>query len=160
MKKQLTLSEKIFRISREAGVIQRKGVGESGNQLQPLYGYVRVEDLLDVMQPLLNKYKLIVHGQVTKEVVTHVIRGGVATTEMSVEWTLEDSESKESRTWRIPGSGSDEQGKGSYRSLTGSRKYFYVIVFNLQFGDEPEEVQRAEGTKARPNENSDPIVSG
>lgn len=123
----LNLSQKIFRISREAAAIQ--------------YAYARVEDVLTVVHPLLVKYKLIATGQVTKDVVTHVIRGGAATTELSVEWTLEDTTTGESRTWRIPGSGSDENGKGSYRSLTGSRKYFYVIVFNLKFGDEPEELK-------------------
>lgn len=140
-KPPLTLSQKIFRISREAGAVKRKGVAENnGNEYRPLYAYAQVEDVLSVMQPLLNKYKLIVTGSVVRDPVTHVIRGGIATTELSVEWTLEDTESGESKTWRIPGSGSDENGKGSYRSLTGSRKYFYVIVFNLKFGDEPEEV--------------------
>lgn len=138
-----SLAQKIFRISREGGIVERKGLGVPENLEKPLYTYVKVEDVLDVVQPLLNKYKLIVTGSVVREPVTHVVRGGVATTEMLVEWTLEDSETGESRTWRIPGSGSDENGKGSYRSLTGSRKYFYVIVFNLKFGDEPEEVSHA-----------------
>jgi ERF superfamily len=142
MKKKLSLSQKVFRITREAAVVERKGVGENnGNDSRPLYAYPRIEDVLTVMQPLLNKYRLIATGSVIKDPVTHVVRGGVATTEMLVEWTLEDSDSGETRIWRIPGSGSDEQSKGSYRSLTGSRKYFYVIVFNLKFGDEPEEVK-------------------
>lgn len=155
-----SLSQKIFRISSEADLVKRNGVGENnGNESRPLYAYPRIEDVLAVVQPLLNKYKLIATGSVVKEPVTHVIRGGAATTEMLVEWTLEDSDTKESRTWRIPGSGSDEQGKGSYRSLTGSRKYFYVIVFNLKFGDEPEEVQRAASSESGPVRNDQPSVS-
>lgn len=145
------LSQKIFKISREAGAVERKGVAENNcNESKPLYAYPRIEDVLEVVQPLLNKYKLIATGSVVREPVTHVVRGGAATTEMLVEWTLEDSDTGESRTWRIPGSGSDEQGKGSYRALTGSRKYFYVIAFNLKFGDEPEEVQRATDSLKRP----------
>jgi hypothetical protein len=158
-KKQLRLSQKIFRITREAAAVERKGVADNiGNEMRPLYAYPRIEDVLGVVQPLMKKYRLISTGSVIRDPVTHVVRGGVATTELTVEWTLEDSDSGEQRTWRIPGSGSDEQGKGSYRSLTGSRKYFYVIVFNLKFGDEPEEVQRATKPEARPDANADPSI--
>lgn len=151
-----TLAQKIFRITREAGAVERRGVAENnGNESKPLYAYAKIEDVLSVVQPLLNKYKLIATGSLVSGPVTHVIRGGVATTELTVEWSLQDSETGETKTWRIPGSGYDDNGKGSYRSLTGSRKYFYVIVFNLKFGDEPEEVTSHERVEqSRPDRKS------
>ena len=152
MKKQLTLSEKIFRITQACSAIKRNGVGESSDPNKPLYSYVKIEDVLGVVNPLLKRYKLILTGQVAKEPVTHVGKLG-AITEVLVDWTLEDLEgapnpnandfgvSHYMRTYRIPGCGSDESGKAIYKAITGSRKYAMVLIFNLQFGDEPEEVR-------------------
>jgi hypothetical protein len=142
MKKHLTLSEKIFRISREAAVIQRKGVGENpGNDAKPLFAYARMEDVSDVVNPLLQKYKLLLTGSVPKEPMTHTNKAW-ATTEVMVEWTLKSIEiPTETLIIRIPGTGVDDQGKGIYKALTGSRKYANVFFFNLKFGDEPEEVK-------------------
>ena len=163
MKKQLTLSEKIFAITQRCSEIKRNGVGESSDQSKPLYAYAKIEDVLAVVNPLLKKYKLILTGNVAKEPVTHVGKS-FATTEVLVDWTLEDTEDcdlsdtilqpgmqirgRESRTWRVPGCGSDESGKAVYKAVTGSRKYAMVLIFNLQFGDEPEEVQRAATTES------------
>lgn len=84
-KPRLTLSQKVFRITREAGAVERKGIGENnGNESRPLYAYAKIEDVLAVVQPLLNKYKLTATGSVVRDPVTHVIRGGLATTELTV----------------------------------------------------------------------------
>src|ERR1700730_15199539 len=119
-KKQLSLSEKIFHITQACSAIQRNGVGLSSNPERPLYSYVKIEDVLAVVNPLLKRYKLILTGNVAKEPVTHVGKL-FATTEALVDWTLEDTEqhfessniehgsmANESRTWRVPGCGSDE----------------------------------------------------
>ena len=171
MKTKLTLSEKIFRITQACSAIKRNGVAENnGNESRPLYSYVKIEDVLDVVNPLLKRYKLILTGQVAKEPVTHVGKLG-AITEVLVDWTLEDTEELanhveilqpgmsirgcESRTWRVPGCGSDESGKAIYKAITGSRKYAMTLIFNLQFGDEPEEVQRAEKSPSSSNAGSE-----
>jgi len=154
----LTLPEKIFRISNACEVIVRKGIGYSSDPNRPLYGYVRIEDLLEVINPLLKRYKLILTGAIVKEPITHVGKL-YATTEILMDWTLTDVESMAQNTWRVPGSGSDDQGKGVYKAMTGSRKYAMVLIFNLKFGDEPEEVQRAEGSEKRSAGNPDPSVS-
>jgi hypothetical protein len=151
MKKQLTLSEKIFRITQACTTIKRNGVGESDEADKPLYSYVKIEDVLDAVNPLLKRYKLILTGNVVREPITHVGKL-FATTEVLVDWTLQHAEgwdtatlgeAMEARTWRVPGAGVDSQGKGIYKAITGSRKYAMVLIFNLKFGDEPEEVQRA-----------------
>lgn len=150
-KSKLTLSQKIAAITNACGEIARKGVGTSTDPNKPLYPYVKIEDVLAVVNPLLKRYKLILTGNVAKEPITHVSKGW-ATTEVLVDWTLEDTErdaayavgaANDYRTWRVPGAGVDDQGKGIYKALTGSRKYAMVLMFNLTFGDEPEEMQRA-----------------
>jgi hypothetical protein len=150
MPKKMTLSEKIFAITQRCSAIKRNGVGHSNNPERPLYAYVEIVDVLAMVNPLLKKYKLILTGNVAKEPMTHVGKTW-ATTEVLVDWTLTDLEAQPDglkvgevhRVFRIPGAGVDDQGKGIYKALTGSRKYACVFIFNLQFGDEPEEVQRA-----------------
>lgn len=141
-KKQLSLSEKIFRITQACSEIKRNGVGHSNNPERPLYAYVEIVDVLAMVNPLLKRYKLILTGNVAKEPITHVGKL-FATTEVLVDWMLTDTETKESVTFRVPGAGVDDQGKGIYKALTGSRKYACVFIFNLQFGDEPEETKSA-----------------
>jgi len=149
--KKLTLSDKIFKITQACSSIPRNGIGENSDLERPLFSYVKIEDVLAVVNPLLKKYKLLLTGQVVKEPMTHVSKG-FATTELVMDWTLTDTEADAdpiardmmyhvARTWRVPGSGSDDQGKGVYKAITGSRKYACVLIFNLQFGDEPEEVR-------------------
>lgn len=158
MPAKLTLSQKIAAITNACGEIARKGVGNSTDPNKPLYPYVKIEDVLAVVNPLLKRYKLILTGQVAKEPLTHVGKTWT-TSEVLVDWTLEDVEPwfgeermlqpgdriniREQRTWRVPGCGADGEGKGVYKAITGSRKYAMVLIFNLKFGDEPEEVQRA-----------------
>lgn len=150
----LSLAEKIFRITQACAEIKRNGVGESNDPSRPLYSYVKIEDVLAVVNPLLKRYKLILTGQVAREPITHVGKLG-AITEVLVDWTLGNIENDyvtESRTWRVPGCGCDQSGKAVYKAITGSRKYAMVLIFNLQFGDEPEEVQSADGSKTGPAE--------
>lgn len=124
-----------------------------------------MEDVLDVVNPLLQKYNLLLTGNVPKEPMTHVGKFG-ATTEVMVEWSLVDLDSDSNGLgpahiiiYRVPGAGTDEQGKGIYRALTGSRKYACVFIFNLKFGDEPEEVTGAKGSESGSVRNDQPSVS-
>lgn len=137
---KLTLSEKIFRITQACSEIKRNGVGESSDPNKPLYPYVKIEDVLAVVNPLLKRYKLILTGHVAKEPITHVGKTWT-TSEVLVDWTLTDTELPENcpLTFRVPGCGADGEGKGVYKAITGSRKYAMVLIFNLKFGDEPEE---------------------
>jgi hypothetical protein len=140
-KKQLTLDEKIFRISREAKLIERNGVAENPpSDGKPYYWYARMEDVLDVMQPLLRKYHLTLTGNVPKEPITHVSKG-IAITEVMVEWILRDLDTAfDLRMYRVPGSGAgpDDQGNGCSKAITSSRKTAHILIFNLRVADEPE----------------------
>jgi hypothetical protein len=149
MKKQLSLSEKIFRISRECPTIPRNGVGEQADPNKPLYPYVKIEDVLDAINPLLRKYKLILTGNVPKEPMMHVGKT-FATSEVLIDWTLVDVENNVSQTYRVPGAGCDDSGKGIFKAMTGSRKYACVLIFNLRFGDEPEQAT-AQTPKEQPS---------
>lgn len=166
VRKHLTLDEKIFRISREAKLIERNGVAENPpSDGKPYYWYARMEDVLDVMQPLLRKYKLLLTGNVPKEPITHVSKG-IAITEVMVEWTLTDLESSAdpvardmmynvARTYRVPGSGAgpDDQGNGVSKAITSSRKTAHILIFNLRVADEPE-VQRRKVEETKVAETS------
>lgn len=172
-KRQLTLAEKIFAISARCATIERKGVAyekpDVNGHAQP-FPYARIEDVLETVNPLLKRYKLLLTGQVAKEPMTHVSKG-VFNTEVLVDWTLIDLEwSLEAvygnipwaqvnmLTYKIPGAGCDDKGAGVSKALSNSRKQAYILIFNLRIADEPEEVPNAPRPQEGPTEHADAVL--
>jgi hypothetical protein len=139
MTKQLTLAQKILRISRATAAVERGGTND-----EERYKYPRVGDVLDVVQPLMWKHKLILtplDGRDTTPEIkrTDTPKGSIA--DLIIEWKLEDIVTSEYRIYRIPGSGWSKDDKSSYKAITGSRKQAHVLIFGLRTLDaeyEPE----------------------
>lgn len=137
MKKKLSLAQKIAAVTNEASIVARGGKNEEEE-----YRFARQGDIARVLKPLLHKYKLILtandaalaHSSTVTR--TETTRGSIV--DLTVTWKLEDIETKEFRLFDIPGSGWGKDEKGTYKALTGSRKYAEVFIFDLFVSDEPE----------------------
>jgi len=138
---KLTLAQKIFRISRAAGQITRNGIDpETGRK------YARLEDVLDVVQPLLQKYKLLLTGSLAKSqnlANSEAFEERRAVTYFStvactvIRWSLLDLPTGEVEHWFVPGSGLDGgEGHGVALAITASRKAALILIFNLRVADE------------------------
>jgi hypothetical protein len=132
MKTKTGLLQKIFRITQEAKIIELGGRNESEG-----YAFSRIGDVMDAVDGLLEKYHLIITGEVCTGGAVHFPTAKGCITDVVCDWTLEDADTGEKRHWCIPGSGWGDD-KATYKALTGSRKYAYVFIFNLRFGDDPE----------------------
>lgn len=139
-----TLVEKILEIQDRVGVVKKQGKFDSamggGN-------YLRIEDAVVAVNKLMTANKLILTGQVVESARTNheriqkdgtVGRSGYITS-VWMDWTVEDTESGESRTWRFPGDGYDATDKSVYKAMTGCRKYAIINIFNLPIGNDVEE---------------------
>jgi hypothetical protein len=51
MPERLTLSQKIFKITQACSAIPRNGIGENADLERPLFSYVKIEDVLAVVNP-------------------------------------------------------------------------------------------------------------
>lgn len=128
----MNLAQKILEVNRAAAAVEKRGENEEDG-----YRYVRVGDMLDVVEPLMQKQGLILTATVSTPITrTETPRGSIV--DLSVYWTLEDVDTGQSRTYTIPGSGWGKDEKGTYKALTGSRKYAIAFIFALRVADEPE----------------------
>lgn len=142
--KKLNLAQKILAIQDAVGVVNKKGKFDSamggGN-------YLRIEDAVVAVNKLLCSKGLIFYGNLLKaDRVPHervgkdgnLSRSGYISSVL-MEWTVEDTESGEKRSWQFPGDGYDSTDKSIYKSMTGSRKYAIICIFNLPIGNDVEE---------------------
>ena len=130
--KPLTLAQKIATISREVTKIKMTGFNKDAG-----YKYLKIEDVVDAVRAGMEKHGLLLTPQVQKFENIPDTKGILR--DVMVEWTLEDLEGTESRKYLVPGSGWDYHDKGTYKALTGSRKYALILIFNLPVGDNPEQ---------------------
>jgi hypothetical protein len=129
---QLTLSQKIGMISTGVKKIKMTGVNKDAG-----YKYLKIEDVVDAVRPGMEQYGLILTPQLEKIETVPDAKGILR--DVLVRWTLEDTQTGDCFEYLVPGSGWDFHDKGTYKALTGSRKYALILIFNLPVGDNPEQ---------------------
>jgi ERF superfamily len=139
-----TLAQKILDIQEKVAVVKKRG--KFGTDMGGS-SYLRIEDAVVAVNKLLSGNKLILTGTLRSSLRTahervgkdgNLGRSGYIS-EVLMDWTVEDTESGEHRTWTFPGDGYDGTDKSIYKAMTGCRKYAIIIIFNLAIGNDVEE---------------------
>lgn len=68
---------------------------------------------------------------------------------LTVEFTIEDGDSGETRSFTIMGQGEDSLDKATYKAMTGAEKYALLKLFMIPTGDDPEKGE-SEGVRYTP----------
>ncbi len=139
-----TLAQKILEVQNSVGVVKKQG--KFGTEMGG-GNYLRIEDAVVAVNKLMCSKGLILTGTLRKcERVPHERTGkdGVLArtgyiASVLMDWTLDDTETLESRTWTFPGDGYDGTDKSIYKAMTGCRKYAIINIFNLPIGNDVEE---------------------
>lgn len=148
----LSLAQKILAIQNSVGVVNKRG--KFGSEMGG-GNYLRIEDAVVAVNKLMSQHKLIFTGTLLRHLIVEhgfystrtphekgskdgPIRSGYIAS-VIMEWTLEDTESGEKRSWCFPGDGYDGTDKAVYKAQTGSRKYAIINIFNLPIGNDVEE---------------------
>lgn len=135
-------------------------VQKTGNNQHHRYTYVKEEDLLDAIRPIMSRLGLVFYP-VKAEVIP--VRGeneSVGTgTLLTVRYTyrLVDADTGEHADMQIIAQGSDSQDKGAYKAATGARKYALRQLLLAATGDDPEEDDDSDG-KGVVNTNAIPVI--
>lgn len=138
------LAQKILEIQNLVGVVNKRG--QFGSEMGG-GKFLRIEDAVVAVNKLLSARGLILTGTLKKsERTSHektgkdgqLTRSGYITS-ILMDWTVEDAETGEQRTWTFPGDGYDSTDKSVYKAMTGSRKYAIINIFNLPIGNDVEE---------------------
>lgn len=148
---KLTLAQKIRDIQRHVGTVKKKGRNREHN-----YDFLRIEDAVVAVNVMLAERDLILTPDLQKkpdgsyywETVPHTGGKGYIA-KMVLEWTLEDVETGESRTYCVPGEGYDTTDKGTPKAITSSRKQAIILIFNLPVGNDIEERGAADRETAK-----------
>lgn len=142
----MTLAQKLHAIQSLARPVAKRGVNpEQG------WEYLQIEDAVLAAKRAMKKHKLILTGTLAQRIRTigddtfeefHLSRvvnekGSGYMVDLVFKWTLEDTESEETREYHIPGSGWGYD-KAVFKALTGSRKYAIIFIFNLAVGNDVE----------------------
>lgn len=138
------LAQKILEIQSEAGIVKKKGkFGNEGDKQR--WDYLRIEDAVIAVNKLLAAKGLLLTATLQKKpdgtfYIDRLVRpekGYIVS--LVMQWTIEDVETGEHRSWDFPGEGYDGTDKGTYKAETGSRKYAIINIFNLPVGNDVEE---------------------
>lgn len=151
---KLNLAQKIKAIQDSVGVVKKKGTHTQG------WKYLQIEDAVSAVNKLMAARGLIMTGTLARKpdgsfdiirASHHSGKDGEAKgyiVDLVMEWTVEDIETAEKRSYCMPGCGFDSTDKGVYKAETGSRKYAIINIFNLPVGDNPEATVSREDAKA------------
>lgn len=128
LKKRGGIWEKIFQIQQEVTVVEKKGYNEYHK-----YAYVKEEDFIAQIKPLLKKHKLAIVQIGAKQNVIGAL------TLVDTKYKIVDLESNDEIEVDAIGQGAASDDKGGYKALTGSMKYFLAKFFMIPTGDDPEQ---------------------
>jgi hypothetical protein len=135
-----SLAQKILDIQANIPTVKKRGRNREHN-----YNFLQIEDAVLAVNKMLSSRNLILTQDLAKnpdgtdawQTIPHTGGKGYIA-KVILCWTLEDVETKESRTYRIPGEGYDTTDKGTPKAITASRKQAIITIFNLPVGDNPE----------------------
>ena len=146
VKKELTLVQKLSKISDEIGKLVKDGE----NKFQK-YTYLSVDGVYEAVRPLLAKYEVFVSSKIIECNTEHVpkIDGKIqfyAT--VWIEYTFHSGD--ETLSTHNYGSAMDSSDKASTQAMRACHKYAYIQAFNISSGDKDPDSKNPEAAKLPP----------
>lgn len=133
--KNKTLFQKLLDISNELGAIGK----DRKNNFQG-FQYRGVEDVMNGLNPLLIKHKVIVYPNV-REYKTECVQGEAKMTYRTtgiLEYHFVDAETGDTFTASVLGEGNDTSDKASYKAMSGAIKYALFQTLMIPTEDDPD----------------------
>ncbi len=142
-----SLVTKLSEVMKEVGRLEKTGYNEHFK-----YKYLKESDLVEKLSALLADRHIFITSSVKSVETVEVFKvvpktGQVVTTKMGVlrvEYTFHDGDSGEKLVQEGAGEIEQDGGKGLYKAITGSMKYFLMKNFLVATGDDPEQYHKAE----------------
>lgn len=139
------LVKKLAEVMQAVKYIQKRGYNKAQD-----YSYPTESDVVEKIREELAKRFVIL----TPNLIEHQIRERITTKydyklkkevesvmyihTVKMEFTFEDGETGETRTFKMGGEGIDSMDKGLYKAFTGAEKYALMKFFMIPTGDDPE----------------------
>lgn len=126
--------QKIIEVAAKCGSVEK-----TGKNLSQKYKYIEIHHLVDSLRSACLEHGLCILS--TLESVEH--HGDK--THVVIKWVVVDADNPSERIeMLVPGTGWDKTDKAIYKAITGSRKYFYTLLFQVSAGDDAEKDGKAQ----------------
>lgn len=146
-----SLVRKLAEVMGEVGYIPKHGENKFHG-----YKYAAEADIVSAVRGAMAKRALMIFPDVEKTEWRKMPgkNGEKTVCSLTVNFTIEDGESGEVRSFRVMGEGEDALDKASYKALTGAEKYAILKLFLIPTGDDPEKDDEAPPPKRAPAQQS------
>lgn len=119
-------------------ISELKGISENGYNAYHKYKYIKQEDIINAIKPLLLQHQLVITSDVKEEEIRVIEDKGIYCS-VTMLFTITDLESHGQMEFTYKGHGIDVGDKAIYKAMTGAEKYFYMKNFLIGAGnDDPE----------------------
>ncbi len=128
----------VRKLAEVKGAIDR--IAKNGHNDHFGYDFATESDITSAVRKEMADRHLIMFPNVTNTAWEKVPRknGETKLCTLTVEFTVEDGDSGETRKFTILGQGEDSMDKATYKAMTGAEKYALLKLFMIPTGDDPE----------------------
>lgn len=146
-KEERSLVKKLAEVKGAVDRIAKNGHNDHFN-----YDFATESDIAAAVRKEMAARSLMMFPNVTKTDWEKVVRKNGGETKLctlTVEFTVEDGDSGETRSFTIMGQGEDALDKATYKAMTGAEKYALLKLFMIPTGDDPEKDSEHRYTPAK-----------
>jgi hypothetical protein len=142
---KLNVYQRIHAVMNEIGTIEKRGRNDFHK-----YDYATEADYVHALRPLLQKHGLVVIPRILSSELGAADEKGNILTSIRVKFTLVNIDNpSEIAECVVIGQGQDKGDKGSYKAMTGAKKYWAALTFMVATGDDPENNDGSESSTRR-----------
>jgi hypothetical protein len=155
--KKMNVHQRIHAIQSEIGTVSKEGHNSHQN-----YKYAKEADFVRALKPLLNKYRLVVVPNVTNMSYPQGHEKMAGLVDLRMMFAIINIDNPLDQVLAsMAGQGKDNGDKAIFKAISGTKKYFMAVQFQIPTGDDPEgdeSVDRPEknSTKSESSSSSEP----
>ncbi len=144
----------VRKLAEVQGAVDR--VAKNGHNDHFNYKFATESDITAAVRKEMADRRLMLFPNVVNTVwekMTRAKGGETKLCTLTVEFTVEDGDSGETRKFTILGQGEDSMDKATYKAMTGAEKYALLKLFMIPTGDDPEndsDVRHVVGSNGAP----------
>lgn len=138
-KQDVPVRSLVRKLAEVMGEVER--IAKNGKNNFHNYDYATESDITAAVRKHMAERHLMLFPSVKKtewEKVVSAKGGEKKICTLTVEFTVEDGDSGETRRFEIMGQGEDTGDKATYKAMTGAEKYALLKLFMIPTGDDPE----------------------
>lgn len=141
----------VRKLAEVKGAVDR--IAKNGHNDHFNYDFATESDIAAAVRKEMADRRLVMFPNVTKTEWEKVPRknGETKLCTLTVEFTIEDGDSGETRKFTILGQGEDSMDKATYKAMTGAEKYALLKLFMIPTGDDPEKDAEHRARPDRPS---------